>query len=42
MAQREIKRAQPLALNIIIYAAADDGGDGDDDDDEEPNHLHSA
>ena len=30
MAQREIKRAQPLALNIIIYAAAYDDDDDDD------------
>ena len=49
MAQREIKRTQPLALNIIIYAAADDDNDDDvDDDDEEeededgPRHSASS
>ena len=49
MAQREIKRTQPLALNIIIYAIADDDNDDDvDDDDEEeededgPRHSASS
>ena len=35
VAQREIKRTQPLALNIIIYAIADDDNDDDVDSDDE-------
>ena len=47
VAQREIKRTQPLALNIIIYAIADDDNDDDvddddDDDEDEDGPRHSA